>query len=261
MDEEDDPSCGAQEEVSVAHLVEDLAVSVAGVVVLEEAVPLEDGEMMTLAQRFLTSEEQTKVTERVRIAESQTSGEIVPMIVSISYDYPKARILATLFFSIPLALVLCYCTAALFWTDPKNVYLFLALLAPLFICIHYLLGCCPVVYRLFISDAEMETEVKEEAVKSFFNEQLHRTNEANGVLLFISVFERKAWILTDFGVQEKISDDAWKKIIDNLTIAIRNGNRCKGLCHAIDEIGCMLKRHFPHRHDDKNELHNLIISG
>ena len=56
------------------------------------AVLQEDGDMQTLAKEFLTDTEQQAVTAVVKQAERETSGEIVPMIVSASHHYPMATI-------------------------------------------------------------------------------------------------------------------------------------------------------------------------
>jgi putative membrane protein len=211
------------------------------------------------AQRFLTENERDQVTETVRKAESRTSGEIVPMIVSASYDYPKARLAAALLFSIPLALLFSHLLGAYLWLDPRNVYFFLSLLIPFFLLCNWIVNYRPALAKLFISEEEMALEVEEEAIKSFFKEKLHATREATGILLFISVFEKKAWILADHGIAEKIDPGTWEKLLLELTARIGGNDRCAALCDTIEQIGRILERHFPYKRDDRDELHNLIV--
>jgi putative membrane protein len=215
--------------------------------------------MQTLSKKFLTEDEKNRVTETVRSAELRTSGEIVPMIVSSSYEYPKARIIAALFFSFPSALLLCHLLATIFWLDPDNLYFFFCLLIPLYIIFHITVSHFPILTKPFIAKAEMDAEVREEATKSFFSERLYRTRDANGILLFISVFENKVWILADYGIDDKIEQHTWQEIIDDLTTRISADSRCDALCDCIDEIGTILQTHFPYKKDDTDELHNLII--
>lgn len=215
--------------------------------------------MNSLAQKFLNPSEQQKVTEAVRQAELQTSGEIVPMIVSRSYDYPRAKLAASLLLSLPLTHLMTHMLSSLLWLNPENIYFYFSLLVPLFFLCHLLFRKLPSLTRIFISQEEMKIEVEEEAVKSFFQEQLYDTQEKNGILIFISVFEKKAWILADHGIQQKIEPHTWDNLIDELTAEIGAGNRCDGLCRAITEVGDILARHFPYHKDDKDELHNLII--
>ena len=112
---------------------------------------------------------------------------------------------------------------------------------------------------MFISKDEMAIEVEEEATKSFFTERLYETKENNGILLFISVFEKKAWVLADRGINERIEPTEWQKIVDALTVEIRSGNSGEGICTAIGRIGTILKDHYPYKRNDTDELHNLII--
>ncbi|MEE4241316.1 MAG: TPM domain-containing protein [Desulfopila sp.] len=236
-----------------------MAVLVEAVVVLVEAVPREDGDMQHPAQRFLSKKEQFLVTEAVKNAEKRTSGEIVPMIVSSSYDYPKAKLIAALLFSLPLALFLSHLLAGYVWLDPKNVYVFLSLLLPLFFLSNRIITVYPSLARIFISQEEMDIEVQEEAMKSFFNEKLYATRDANGILLFISVFEKKVWILADRNIREKIPQQQWDDLVSELMDKISSRERCTALCNTITQIGDLLAQHFPGRRDDTDELHNLII--
>jgi putative membrane protein len=215
--------------------------------------------MQTLSQKFLTEDEKNRVTEAVKNAELRTSGEIVPMIVSASHEYPKARIIAALFFSIPSALLLCHLLATIFWLDPDNLYFFFCLFIPLYIIFYLTVSHFPILTKPFIAKAEMDEEVREEATKSFFSERLYKTQGANGILLFISVFESKVWILADYGIQEKVEQNTWQTLIDDLTARISGDNRCDAICECVDSIGNILQTHFPYKRDDSDELHNLII--
>lgn len=219
----------------------------------------EAGDMKNSARNFLTENEQNTVTRAVQEAELTTSGEIVPMIVSASYDYPKARFLAALLYSLPIALVVPHVLSTYLWLDPNNVYFFLCFMAPLFLIINQLIIIYPQLAKLFISKEEMELEVREEAVKSFFEENLYATRDANGILVFISVFEKKVWILADYGINNKIDPQSWASLVDDLTAKIGSGERCAALCRTISQVGKILQEHFPYKRDDTDELHNLII--
>ena len=66
-------------------------------------------------------------------------------------------------------------------------------------------------------------------------------------------------ILADAGINRKINPDTWKTVVSKLTAGIRQGQRCPAICAAIRETGDLLRHHFPHQRDDRDELHNLII--
>lgn len=242
--------------------VDSVAVVVDSVVVvaaLAAAVLQEDGKMQTIAQNFLTLAEQEKITAEVQQAELTTSGEIVVMVVSKSHSYPAAAITGSIFFALPSALLLNTFIGPVVWLGSQNLYLFLVLFGLLYLSFLPLTTRYDQIKRFFLNPKHVEEEVKEGAITAFFTEQLYKTERENGILLYISVMEQKVWILGDRGINEKIEKKTWGNIISELTLGIRNKNRCDAICEAVKKTGEILRVHFPAIKDDKNELHNIII--
>lgn len=234
-------------------------VLVVAVEVLEAVVPQEDGKMQTLAEQFLTKEEQDKITSTVQLAEKQTSGEIVPMIASKSHTYPSATIVGAVILSIPTAILFTSPLANLINIPPANMWVFLCLGLLLFPIFLSSINKSSVLQSLFVSKSQIEEEVKKAAINAFHTEQLYKTRDDNGILLYISVFEKKVWILGDSGINSKIEQSEWNQIIADLTRGIKDGSQCKAICEAVEEVGIILKSHFPIKEDDTNELHNIIM--
>ncbi len=214
---------------------------------------------MKLAEEFFTKDERKQVTTAVHRAEQQTSGEIVPMIVSRSHHYPLATLYGALLISFPLSLLIVTCLSDLLWLPPNNLWIFLGCLVPLFLISLITVKNTLPLQRIFISPSRAKEEVEEEAMKAFYTEKLYKTRCENGILLFISVFERRVCILGDAGINTLISQEIWDEIVARVTLGIKNKNQCKSLCDAIESVGNILKEHFPIKEDDSNELHDLII--
>jgi putative membrane protein len=215
--------------------------------------------MTTLAEQFLTPEERQTVTAAVQTAEKRTSGEIVPMIVSESHSYPVAPIVGGVFFALPTALLSARLCGGLLWLGTDNMWLFL-----FFFAIYYGIGYfsvkrIPRLKRFFFSPIRADLAVQEAAAAAFFSEALYDTRDANGILLYISVFEQRVWVLGDRGIDDKIDPQTWQKIVDLVSQGIKQGSPCQAICDGIERIGEILEQHFPIKADDKNELHNLII--
>jgi len=215
--------------------------------------------MQQLSAKFLSPEEQQAVTAEVQKAERRTSGEIVPMIVSASHHYPMAAVRGAALTALPLALLLTSLLGSSLWLGHQNMYLFLLFFLLLYIPTRFVVKRAVTLKRLFLNTNEVEEEVQEAAVTSFFAEGLYRTREENGILIFVSVLERKVWILGDRGINERIDPTAWETIVDELLRGIRAGRQGEALCRAVQEVGSILETHFPYRRDDTDELHNLII--
>lgn len=214
---------------------------------------------MTTAQTFLTESEQQEVTAAVQAAERKTSGEIVPMLVESSHYYPAAVLTGTILLAAPAALILLVPAGKLLAVSPDNVWLFLMLFGLCFPLAETAIKRLPYLKEKFLWTCQVEEEVFEGAVTSFFLEKLHRTRDKNGILIYISIFEKKVWILADEGINVFVEQQVWDKLALDLSLKIKQGARCEALCSTISQIGEILQAHFPIKEDDKNELHDLII--
>ncbi len=213
----------------------------------------------TPAERFLTNAEQQQVTEVVQAAERITSGEIVPMVVSRSHDYPMAAVTCAVSLVLPSALLLTNIIGGRFWIGAQNMWLFLGLFAALYILVYRLALRSDKLKKHFLNPRHVEQEVKKSALAAFYSEQLHKTKDANGILLYVSVMEQKVWLLADSNINAQIDQQEWETTITDLTSGIKAGKPAEAICEAVRRIGEILRTHFPYQKDDVDELHNLII--
>lgn len=188
-----------------------------------------------------------------------TSGEIVPMVVSRSHSYPATTLAGAILLSIPTAILFTSPLAELVQSPPQNMWVFLLLAMFFFPIFHLLVSKNIIPQSFFLSSTEVEEEVREGAINAFYSEQLYKTKDENGILLYISVYEKKVWILGDRGINSKIEQGEWDKIVSELTCDIKKGDHCLAVCQAVEAIGRILQEHFPIKEGDKNELHNIII--
>ncbi len=215
--------------------------------------------MKSLAQEFLSPEEQKQITDAVHAAERCTSGEIVPLITSGSHSYPMAAMRGGMVFALPLAILLTAPVAGMFWLTPTNMWVFLLLFFPLFFGISLVIQAIPGLKRFFLFKGEMLAEVEEAAHVSFFIERLYQTRDANGVLLYISLLERQAWVIADSGINDRIPVREWEEVVALVTQGIKEKKQAQAICQAVSRIGEILEKDFPVQADDENELHDLII--
>lgn len=216
--------------------------------------------MKSLAEKFLTVEEQDRIRAAVGEAEKKTSGEIVPMIVPASYHYPMADVLGGASLALPAAVVLTYVLGSMLWVGPANMWVFMGMFGIAFMVFHRVVQRVWPLKRFFISDREIEEEVREAALTGFFKEELYRTRDETGILIFISVFEHRVWVLADRGINARVDKGQWDDIVAHIAAGIKEGRQADAICDAVKEVGRILAQHFPVREDDEDELDNLIIS-
>lgn len=217
--------------------------------------------MRDMAKRFLSDTQREKVITAVKAAEKLTSGEIVPMVVSASYRYPMADVIGGAAFALPISLILTPLVGGWLWLGTQNIWLFLGFFAVLFIVFHEIVKRTSWLKRWFISQREIDEEVEEAAVTSFFTEGLYRSRDETGVLVFISVFEHKVWILADRGINEKVPEGQWNDIVAIIVDGIKQKRQTESICEAVEKIGTILQEHFPIKPDDTDELKNLIVDN
>jgi putative membrane protein len=216
--------------------------------------------MKNLAQKFLTAQEYEQINAAVEKAEKTTSGEIVCMVHTASYHYPMSNVIGAAALALPAALALTPLLGGWLWIGTQNMWVFLSILVPAFVLGHWVVKHAPWLKRIFISNREMTEEVEEAAVTGFFKHGLYRTKDGTGILIFISVFERKVWVLADAGIDAKVSGDHWRSVVDGITEGIRNDQAATAICLAVDTVGRTLSEHFPVAPDDINELENVIVT-
>jgi putative membrane protein len=86
-----------------------------------------------------------------------------------------------------------------------------------------------------------------------------RTSNETGVLLFVALAERQAFILPDRGVFAVVDPSAWQSIIDRLAVATKAGSVTDALAIAIAEIFAVLSTHFPRLYGSAGTLPNEVI--
>jgi uncharacterized membrane protein len=87
---------------------------------------------------------------------------------------------------------------------------------------------------------------------------MHRTAERNGVLFYLAIDDRKFAVIGDAGINSKVPPGFWDDVKELLQNNFREGRFTEGLSEGIILAGSHLKKHFPHRKDDKNELSDEI---
>ncbi len=206
------------------------------------------------AHSFFSDEEKDQIRKSVEAAERETSGEIATMVVDHCDRYHEAEVLGGILTSGMIALII---TLAIGHT---HIWTYVPLVCVLYIPARLLFIRVPRLKLPFINKLRMMHAVRERAVRAFFEKRLYRTRDENGILIFISILERKVWILGDRGVDRKIPHEAWQKHAREISAGIREGRGCEALCTVIAECGKVLAEHFPKKADDTNELPDEIIS-
>jgi putative membrane protein len=209
---------------------------------------------LSKADQFFTAEETGKIKVLTHDVESRTIGEIVVMVVDRSDRYIEAEVLGGVIlgslFSLVVTLLFFHSSI---WSYIPFSFLF-------FFPCRLLFQRVDALKKLFIGIRRREETVRLRAERAFYERRLYKTKKNTGVLFFLSLLERKVWILADKGIYEKMDQETLNRFANEVSRGIREGRACDALSQAIQEIGSLLSQYFPITPDDINELPDDVMT-
>ena len=99
-------------------------------------------------------------------------------------------------------------------------------------------------------EATSKKEAYERALDVFEELGIHKTEQRNGVLLYIAVTDQQFAICGDEGINNVVADDFWDSTRDVITEHFKKGNFKNGIVAGVLSTGIQLKQFFPYRNFD-----------
>ena len=114
--------------------------------------------------------------------------------------------------------------------------------------------------RWFLRASHRHAAVREHAQSLFLRHELFRTRRRTAVLILVSRFERLVEILPDTGLQGRIDETAWHRVIDAMAPYLREERPFHALEAGIAAVESLLvSKGFHAGADATNELPNRPI--
>jgi putative membrane protein len=216
---------------------------------------------------LLNEDEQISISAAVKKAESSTSGEISTALIAESSDYAFYELRGSVAFAVLLYIIqiqfypaMSSFVESLYWNSSSWVTpMIIGMISFLGGGLFYFFSNFPAIDRIIIPRKVMESRVRSRALRHFTESGVYATAEGTGILIFISLMERRVEILADRGISEKIPEDEWAVIVSELTESLSQSELTTGLITAIESCGLKLKDHFPISEDDINELSDDLV--
>ena len=104
-------------------------------------------------------------------------------------------------------------------------------------------------------------EVLDRAAEVFDILKLQKTELRNGVLFYLALKDQKFAILGDSGINRSVPADFWDEIKLHMSDHFKANRIADALSEGITMAGDQLKKHFPHKKGDINELSDDISFG
>ena len=196
---------------------------------------------------LVTPELTAALVDAVREIEKRSCAEVVVEVRSRSGSYAQAvgRFAALAAFLALIVLLFSPWPFGAFWVaiDVAVVYGIGTFIA----------GRSDIIRRRFTRHAERDAQVRTHAAAVFHERGVANTGSETGMLVYLSILERRVEILADRGVLLAVPALPWNQLIER-------ARGCPGTAEALLEflksLGPLLAEYLPAREDDVDELAN-----
>ncbi len=219
----------------------------------------------------LSEDEHRRVSAAVSLAERDSDGEIVTIVTELSDQYQDissrwAAAIALLFL-IALPIAPGFWRGAMDmvssgWSQDYTTAAFLTAIAATAVFLYFvatlMLENMPL--RLFLTPPRVkEDRARSRAVQLFRVGTESRTDGRTGILIYLSMMERRAEIVADSAIADKVDAARWAEAMAALIDEVKQGKPGDGMVAAVGHVGAILTEHFPKTQGNPNELPDRLI--
>ncbi|MCQ2241536.1 TPM domain-containing protein [Treponema sp.] len=215
----------------------------------------------------LSESDLEKIKDAVRKAEDKTSGEIALAVTAESSSYAEWELIAAAVTALALFLCVFPMSSQIyawletrFWgIEPWYLSLFYAGLSSIAVVVLYFLYNIPVIDALVIPVSVKNRAVTHRALRHFTESGVYCTDNHSGILIFVSWFEKQVRIVADRHISEKVSEDLWNIIADEIAENMAKGSAREAFVSAVEKCGQLLEENFPSEGVKKNQLYDGLV--
>lgn len=115
--------------------------------------------------------------------------------------------------------------------------------------------------KVHITGSTNGEDVVQQASITFDKLEMEKTQQRNGVLIYIATEDRTFAIWADKGINIAVPVGYWESTVELMKNHFKANQFADGVILGINMIGEKLKAFFPIENDDKNELTDEISFG
>lgn len=200
-----------------------------------------------LERDFYRDDAKRRTTEAVKLVEAQTSAEVVVAVRRRSGDYRIAAYHAGLAAVGAITLYMLV-SPQVFSIGAMALDALVAFVLAALLCRNV-----DALSRMLTRASTLERNVEAAARAAFFDLGISRTSGRNGILVFVSTFERTCAVLTDTGIDVAALGPGFAEGRSAMERAVRQRD-LDAFIGALESLGPLLGAAMPHADDDVNEL-------
>jgi len=189
------------------------------------------------------------LAERIRAVEAASSAEVVVEIRahSGSYAHAEARFAALAAFVVLLVVLFSPWDIHPIWVPPVVLggYIMGVLLARL----------SNFIRRSMTTRRDRDTRVRTTAAATFVERGVTNTSRETGLLIFLSVLERRMELIADRGILDAVPVLEWNQLLEKTR---HRAADTETLLDVLRELEPLLTKYVPVRPGDRDELSNEV---
>jgi putative membrane protein len=221
--------------------------------------------------KHLSEAEHAAVSVAVSAAEGNTAGEIVTVVTDRSDGYTDVALVWA------AAVAFTAIAALTFWPDfylglvdrvlgkwnaewtPRGIFGL-----ALFVGIIKFLGMWLIQLwqplKFFLIPGPIKSRrANARAVELFKVGAERRTSGRTGIVINLSMRERRAEIVADEAIASKVAPEVWGEAMAAMLVELKRGHCGAGVVAAVERVGKILAEHLPRAEGDVNELPDRLI--
>lgn len=219
----------------------------------------------------LSEEDHAKVSAAIAAAEAKSDGEIVAAATDLSDSYHDVALHWAV-----LVLIAVLAWAAIFpgwitwWIDLlfggwraeptlRELFTILMVVAVLKFTVSLLILRYMPLRLALTPAATKERRVRRRAIATFKAGAERRTIGRTGILIYLSMGERRAEIVADEAITKVTTPETWGEAMAALLVDVKAGRPGDGIVAAVERVGAVLAEHFPKTAQDTNEIPDKLI--
>ena len=222
-------------------------------------------------RRRLSEADHAKVSAAVTAAEAKSAGEIVTVVTDRSDGYTDVALVWSAIVAFTAIAVLTFFPDFYLglvdrilgnwnanWT-PRGIFGLALLVGILKFAGTWLIQLWQPLKFFLIPSVIKSHRANARAVSIFKVGAQRRTTGRTGILIYLSLRERRAEIVADEAITSKVAPDTWGDAMAAMLAEVKRGRIAEGMAAAVEKVGAVLAEHFPRDEHDVNELPDQLI--
>lgn len=190
----------------------------------------------------------TSLYKTIEDIENNSLVEVVAIIKAKSHDYRDVSLWCGFVF------LFVFYTFFMFSPIDFDVYLIYFLTIFSFFAGYFLSELFLPLKQIFIKEKRFERNVEIYGRAIFQKGGIRFTNEKIGVLIFVSLFEKRVEIFADRGAETSVPDEDWKKIKSGFQTIFEKNNISVAFIEELKKCKDVFSAYIPPIENDINEL-------